>query len=267
MNFFRLSFGINPPFHVLVDPEFLATSLARKLFVKTSVPECLGGKATLIVTRCVTHFLRSNGDKYAGAAAMAKRLQHAPCAHDEGTTMSPDSCLFNLLQQSSEETGTKYCLATQSTQLRNKARDIAGVPIIYINNTMLCLEPPSRTSQKHAQLLSLQHRKPKEAEKRWLERQQNNTNDNNNNETEGNNNGEDGGEKQTERRSRKRKAKGPNPLSVKKKQPKKRKLDAEAGSSSSSSASTADGGEQQKKKRRRKRKRHSATPKKEPSEA
>ncbi len=78
-----------------VDPEFIATSLEKKVFVKTAVPELLAGSAVLVVTRCVTAHLRAGGEKYAAAALMAKRLQHEECSHER--PLHPHNCLFSLL--------------------------------------------------------------------------------------------------------------------------------------------------------------------------
>ena len=78
-----------------MDPEFIATSLEKKVFVKTAVPELLAGSAVLVVTRCVTAHLRAGGEKYAAAALMAKRLQHEECSHER--PLHPHNCLFSLL--------------------------------------------------------------------------------------------------------------------------------------------------------------------------
>lgn len=163
MKFFKMNYGVKPPYFVLMDPEFIATSLEKKVFVKTAVPELLAGSAVLVVTRCVTAHLRAGGEKYAAAALMAKRLQHEECSHER--PLHPHNCLFSLLKQQ-EEREKKLCLASQNRRFQTRVRELPGIPMLHISNTMVLLDPPTPASTKHADTKARSHRaiKPVEQE-------------------------------------------------------------------------------------------------------
>lgn len=204
MNFFRLNYGLQPPFSVLLDPEFIQTSLLKKVFAKTALAELLGGPAVLVVTRCVTASLRAGGDPLAGAALMAKRLQHQECAHDH--PIDPHECCYSLLL-GQEERQKKLCLASQDPAFRKRARTIPGVPILHIYNTTVILDPPSTASAKHAQTKARSRRSLRPTEQALLSSADNPPRE------------EQDNRKTIPHRilAQKRRAKGPNPLSVLKK--------------------------------------------------
>lgn len=53
-----------------------------------------------------------------------------------------------------DENKHNYCVATQDTELREKLRKVAAVPLLYINHGMLLLEPPTSATYEAAQKVS-----------------------------------------------------------------------------------------------------------------
>lgn len=153
MAFYRINYGVKPPYFVLstrhlplllfsidagvqwlskllllslspyvraprmraVDPEFVVTSLEKKVFVKSAVPELLAGNSVLVVTRCVTASLRAGGEAQSGAALMAKRLQHEDCHHER--PIDPHECIYSLLRMCPRLIFITMCARVSNVQL------------------------------------------------------------------------------------------------------------------------------------------------------
>lgn len=123
---FKYNTALGPPYHVLVDTNFINFSIRNKLEIFRSMMDCLFAKCTPCITDCVMAELEKLGQKYRVALRLAKdpRFQRLPCTH-KGTYA--DDCIFHRAQQH-----RCYIVATCDTDLRKRIRQISGVPIMYI---------------------------------------------------------------------------------------------------------------------------------------
>ena len=123
---FKYNTALGPPYHVLVDTNFINFSIKNKLEMFRSMMDCLFAKCTPCITDCVMAELEKLGQKYRVALRLAKdpRFQRLPCTH-KGTYA--DDCIFHRAQQH-----RCYIVATCDTDLRKRIRQISGVPIMYI---------------------------------------------------------------------------------------------------------------------------------------
>mmetsp|Transcript_29556 Transcript_29556/g.59355 ORF Transcript_29556/g.59355 Transcript_29556/m.59355 type:complete len:198 (+) Transcript_29556:26-619(+) len=131
---FKYNTALGPPYHVLVDTNFLNFSIKNKLEIFRSMIDCLYAKCTPCITDCVMAELEKLGSKYRVALRLAKdpRFQRLPCTH-KGTYA--DDCLLHRAQQH-----RCYIVATCDKDLRKKIRHIAGVPIMYITGRKYTIE-------------------------------------------------------------------------------------------------------------------------------
>lgn len=131
---FKYNAALGPPYHVLVDTNFLNFSIKNKLEIFRSMMDCLYAKCTPCITDCVMAELEKLGAKYRVALKLAKdpRFQRLPCTH-KGTYA--DDCLLHRAQQH-----RCYIVATCDQDLRKRVRQIAGVPIMYIAGRKYTIE-------------------------------------------------------------------------------------------------------------------------------
>ena len=156
--FYKLAFGILPPFKVLLDGNFIAQAVRMAIEFKRLLPKLLfadampAGKTGVFfhVTDCCLEELRSLGPKGEKVVAEATssgigiiRCRHKH-GHKEGTDAS--ECIRLLVGPSN---ASKYVVATQDAGLRDAVRKVPGVPIILFSQNVMVLEPPSDTSRKH----------------------------------------------------------------------------------------------------------------------
>ena len=160
LRFFRLTFGVQEPYHVLVDGTFLTHALQQRIFVKEQLPKMLEGRSTPMVTNCVLEELRGLGDRALGAAIIAKGYYRLKCGHDE--PIGASKC---IAQQIGDANQRRLLVATQDPGLLATLRKVPGVPLIRLNGPVPSLEEPSSASKTLREERESQKRRCAEWEK------------------------------------------------------------------------------------------------------
>ncbi|EHB15432.1 rRNA-processing protein FCF1-like protein [Heterocephalus glaber] len=126
--FFQYNTQLGPPYHILVDTNFINFSIKAKLDLVQSMMDCLYAKCIPCITDCVMAEIEKLGQKYRVALRIAKdpRFERLPCTH-KGTYA--DDCLVQRVTQHK-----CYIVATVDRDLKRRIRKIPGVPIMYISN-------------------------------------------------------------------------------------------------------------------------------------
>ncbi len=118
--FFQYNSQLGPPYHVLVDTNFINFSIKNKLEIYKSMMDCLLAKCIPCITDCVMAELEKLGSKYRLALRLAKdpRFERLPCSHN-GTYA--DDCLLQRCQQH-----RCYIVATCDVDLKRKIRKVCA---------------------------------------------------------------------------------------------------------------------------------------------
>eukprot|EP00948_MAST-09A_sp_MAST-9A-sp1_P002912 g2912.t1 len=132
--FFKFNQDLGPPYHVLVDTNFINFSIRNKLDIVRSMMDCLLAKCIPCITDCVMAELEKLGTKYRVALTLAKdpRFKRLTCLHS-GTYA--DDCICRRIKQH-----RCYIVATCDKDLRRRIRKIPGVPIMYISSRKYTIE-------------------------------------------------------------------------------------------------------------------------------
>ncbi|GFY77359.1 rRNA-processing protein FCF1 homolog [Trichonephila inaurata madagascariensis] len=132
--FFKYNTQLGPPYHVIIDTNFVHFSVKKKLDVVSSMMDCLYGKCIPYVTDCVIGELEKYGRRMRVAHRVVKdpRIQRLHCMH-KGTYA--DDCIVQRVTQSK-----CYIVATCDTGLKRRIRKIPGVPIMYIQGHKYSIE-------------------------------------------------------------------------------------------------------------------------------
>jgi U3 small nucleolar RNA-associated protein 23 len=211
---FHFLCGIKPPFKVLLDGNFIAMCLQMKVDVRERVPKYLQVKpheVEFFVPRAALDELRVLGEATKEAYELAQSFKVAeaydlPKKKGEDEPADVSQCIQHLVGDKNER---KFVVCTQEVELRKALRLVPGVPLLYLNRSVLVFEEISRATlaivrqEEKANMAKLDVN-----EKRKLEQMQV---------------GEAADQEEQQRLTKKR-AKGPNPLSNKK--PVKKKVRA-----------------------------------------
>lgn len=132
--FFSYNTSLGPPFHVLMDTNFINFSVVNKLDILKAMMDCLYAPCVACVTDCVMAELEKLGKKYRLALKVArdKRFLRLKCTH-KGTYA--DDCLVERVQQN-----RVYIVGTCDKDLKRRIRKVPGVPIMYIKQHRYTIE-------------------------------------------------------------------------------------------------------------------------------
>ncbi|XP_018407306.1 PREDICTED: rRNA-processing protein FCF1 homolog [Cyphomyrmex costatus] len=132
--FFQYNTQLGPPYHILIDTNFINFSIKNKLDIIENMMGCLYAKCIPYITDCVMGELEKLGQKYKLALKIIKdpRFERLKCMH-KGTYA--DDCLVNRVTQHK-----CYIVATNDKALKVRIRKIPGVPIMYISQHRFTIE-------------------------------------------------------------------------------------------------------------------------------
>ncbi|KAL0267489.1 UNVERIFIED_CONTAM: hypothetical protein PYX00_009741 [Menopon gallinae] len=124
--FFQYNTQLGPPYHILVDTNFINFSIKYKLDIIQNMMDCLYAKCIPYITDCVVGEMEKLGQKYKIALKIMKdlRFERLTCLH-KGTYA--DDCIVQRVTQHK-----CYIVATCDKDLKRRIRKIPGVPIMYI---------------------------------------------------------------------------------------------------------------------------------------
>ena len=149
--FFSYNTSLGPPYHVLMDTNFINFSIQNKIDIVSGMMDCLYAKCIPYITDCVMGELEKLGTKFRGALvclfstlvflsapavavriARDPRVQRLTCSH-RGTYA--DDCLLDRVDKHK-----CYIVATCDKELKSRVRKVPGVPIMYIRNRKYTVE-------------------------------------------------------------------------------------------------------------------------------
>lgn len=132
--FFKYNSALGPPYHVLLDTNFINFSVKNKLEIVAAAMDCLLAKVIPCITDCVMAELEKLGPKFRVALRIAKdaRFERIACEH-KGTYA--DDCLVNRITEH-----RCYIVATCDKDLKRRIRKVPGVPIMYISGHKYTIE-------------------------------------------------------------------------------------------------------------------------------
>mmetsp|Transcript_12307 Transcript_12307/g.26925 ORF Transcript_12307/g.26925 Transcript_12307/m.26925 type:complete len:267 (+) Transcript_12307:44-844(+) len=173
--FYRVHFGLEPPFRVLCDGTLLHFVLSRpeqQIFLKEALPKVLEGKAVICVTECIIRELRSLGPAAASAALFAKRVDRLPCEHKSGagvTTVSAEQCILASVK-AAKKSGTCAVVASHDDELLKKLSEMSNACVISCRSGFtLRVMAPSQASILSAKQAEEKKRSTSLAEKAVLQ--------------------------------------------------------------------------------------------------
>jgi U3 small nucleolar RNA-associated protein 24 len=127
--FFTHNTALGPPYHVLIDTNFINFSIQNKLDIMRSLMDCLYAKVVPCITDAVMAELERLGPKFRVALKLAKdpRFTRLP-AMKPGATYADDDLVERVTAH------RIYIIATCDKDLKRRIRKIPGVPLISIKD-------------------------------------------------------------------------------------------------------------------------------------
>ncbi|OJK01578.1 hypothetical protein ASPACDRAFT_77294 [Aspergillus aculeatus ATCC 16872] len=132
--FFAANTALGPPYHVLVDTNFVSHAIRAKQDLLTSMMDLLYAKCIPTFSDCTIAELEKLGEKYRLALRTAKdpRWARVKCSH-KGTYA--DDCIVDRVSKH-----RIYIVATNDKDLCRRLRKIPGVPIMKVARGKFTIE-------------------------------------------------------------------------------------------------------------------------------
>lgn len=129
-----LNSAIHPPYHVILDTNFINDCVRKKLVLEEALSDCLEANVKLFVPECVFAELEKLGRVYRVALNMIKNMDVTTlkCLH-KGTYA--DNCILQRVREFK-----CYVVATSDTNLRQRIKKEPGVPIVYFRGYKCAVE-------------------------------------------------------------------------------------------------------------------------------
>mmetsp|Transcript_11840 Transcript_11840/g.13704 ORF Transcript_11840/g.13704 Transcript_11840/m.13704 type:complete len:199 (+) Transcript_11840:117-713(+) len=133
--FFKYNEQLGPPYHIIVDTNFINFSIKNKLDLVSAMMDCLYAKCIPVILDSVMAELEKLGPKYRVALRMAKdpRFLRMKGYLEKGTYADDD--IVHMVKQH-----RCFIVATCDKDLRRRIRKIPGVPIMYISQRKYTVE-------------------------------------------------------------------------------------------------------------------------------
>jgi len=197
MNVYLHSFKFRSPFQTIIDDEIVLDTTKQSFDLVKGLNRTVQFDIKPMITQCCIHKLYLSKDQR--AIDLAKSFERRKCNHKD--PIDPIDCINSIVNIDGVNKH-RYLVASNNYELRKKLRKIPGVPMVFMNRSVMVMEPLSEASKKFSEnvesakltggLNDIHHGKIKEEEEKT--------------------------ETQEAPVLKKRKSpKGPNPLSVKKK--------------------------------------------------
>ena len=222
MKAYSLSFDFREPYQVLLDAEAIRAASGFKMRLGAMLETTLHGAIKPMITQCcIRHLYDHRTTTPAERAAkeswidVAKSAERRRCGHHElEKPLSALECLLSVVDP--KGTGTnknRYVVASQEREVREKMRDIVGVPLVYMRRSVMILEPmgarseETRSQEERAKIRAgLKGRRGKDVPTLKRKRE----------DDEDDKTGTEDAERAVTKKSKTKGPKGPNPLSMKK---------------------------------------------------
>lgn len=151
LRFFKIVFGIDSPYHVILDGNFIFTAIKFKIDIRDRLQKLLqGAEVKIYILRSILTELEAVGPKALSALEFARTC--CEVINDDripGETAGERLAKLIGDQGSSSTTKSKkYCVVTQDKELRSVLGARPGIPLLYLNKVTLVLETPSAVSQE-----------------------------------------------------------------------------------------------------------------------
>ncbi|KAK5677688.1 hypothetical protein LTS10_009571 [Elasticomyces elasticus] len=157
MQQYEMSFAFRPPYQILLDAAIIQLALHQKLKLGDLLKGTLHGEIKPMITQCCIRHLynaeastpqeKREKEEWIETAKAAERRR---CGHHElSEPLSAMECLMGTVDpKGSGGNKNRYVVATQDLEIRQALRKVVGCPLVYINRSVMILEPMATKSVK-----------------------------------------------------------------------------------------------------------------------
>ena len=126
-----------------------------KIDLPGRLAQVLQGNVKILITQCDMRHLYDATPKDEAVITQAKEWERRRCGHHTlDKPLSTLECLSSVVDPKDNLTNKhRYVIATQEPKVREHMRKIPGVPLVYINKSVMILEPMASAGEQQREAL------------------------------------------------------------------------------------------------------------------
>ncbi|SCU80970.1 LADA_0B10506g1_1 [Lachancea dasiensis] len=139
------NFKFREPYQVLVDDQIVCDTHKASFDLVKGLQRTLQAEVKPMITQCCIQAIYDT--KNQEVIDLAKTFERRRCNHPPKEAKSPLECLTSVVCIDGVNKH-RYVVASQDPKIRSTLRKVPGVPMIFMNRSVMVMEPLSRTSEK-----------------------------------------------------------------------------------------------------------------------
>lgn len=149
MNIYLHTFKFREPYQTIVDDELVLNCDKASFDLVKGLERTLQAETKPMITQCCMQALYATDNQQ--AIDLAKRFERRRCNHPPKDPKPPVECIESIVNIDGVNKH-RYVVASQLTKLRRKLRAVPGVPIVFMNRSVMVMEPASDALRRAAAL-------------------------------------------------------------------------------------------------------------------
>lgn len=147
MNIYLHTFKFREPFQTIVDDELVLLCHKGQFDIVKGLNRTIQAETKPMITQCCMQALYLTENQ--PAIELAKTFERRRCNHNIKDPKTPVECIQSIVDINGENKH-RYIVASQSMKLRRKLRAVPGVPLVFMNRSVMVMEPASDASKRAA---------------------------------------------------------------------------------------------------------------------
>lgn len=145
MNVYLHTFKFREPFQTIVDADLVVACHGSSFDIEKGLNRTIQGETKPMITQCCMEALYKTKDQ--AAIEVGKKFERRRCNHREA--IDPNECIESITIIKGENKH-RYIVAAQNYELRKLLRKTPGVPLVYMNRSVMVMEPLSDASGQYS---------------------------------------------------------------------------------------------------------------------
>lgn len=136
------TFKFRAPYQVLVDNQVVEVAENSRIDLVKYIKNTVQEDVKILITQCAMQALYES--KNQKAIDLAKLFERRRCGHKD-KAIDPCDCIHGIVDINGNNKH-RYVVVCQDIELRRKLRKVPGVPLLYMNRSVMVMEPLSSIS-------------------------------------------------------------------------------------------------------------------------
>ncbi|KAL7663070.1 PIN domain-containing protein [[Candida] zeylanoides] len=147
INVYVHTFKFREPYQTLVDAELVLTCQRASFDLVKGLNRTIQAECKPMITQCCMQALYATNNQ--DAISIAKRFERRRCNHQPTSPEEPARCIESVVNVGGHNKH-RYIVASQDYNLRKNMRKVPGVPLVFMNRSVMVMEPLSQASADYS---------------------------------------------------------------------------------------------------------------------